>query len=193
MGGSAGIEIAWPSYSANSNELETRAGLNDGAQAAMFLPSSERGRRHAPTCSQLLGDERFAEHHVDAGCTMASGKLQRQKHSMNDQGLVRQGKSPCLHRRQSGTEYRRDRPNLCARILACCGADARDHAHLGNSDVLSALLTTRYVRGPPNGARLAARSWHFLKTKLSLAPIAQLRYGVHRTAMVRGAHHEQDD
>jgi hypothetical protein len=98
MGGSPGIEIAWPCYSAKSNELETRAGLNDGAQVAMFLASSERGR-HVPARSQLLRDKRFAEQHVDVGCLMASGKLQRQKHSMNDQGLVGKGQSPYLQRR----------------------------------------------------------------------------------------------
>ncbi len=99
MGSAAGVQIARPRYSANTNQFETRAGLNDRAQTGMFLASSERRQGHAPARPQLLRDKWFAEQHVDAGCLMASGKLQRQEHSMDDQGLVGQGQCPYLHRR----------------------------------------------------------------------------------------------
>ncbi len=61
MGSAAGVQIAWPRYSANTNQFETLAGLNDSAQAGMFLASSERGKGHAPARPQLLRDKRLAE------------------------------------------------------------------------------------------------------------------------------------
>jgi hypothetical protein len=99
MGSAAGVQVAWPCYWANTNQLEARAGLNYRAQAGMFFASSETREGHAPAGPQLLRDKRFAEQYVDMGCLMASGKLQRQKGSMNDQGLVGKGQSPYLQRR----------------------------------------------------------------------------------------------